>query len=275
MLKTFWKPVMTPSLRELQLAFAAGVLDDAPGVPSIIGALRPLRFEPARHLQVYRNNTFANLTDALRAIYPVIERLVGTGFFDYLADQYIRSHPPRSGNLHDFGGELAGFVAGFEPAQGLIYLPDIARLEWAWHRAFHAADAEPLDPARLAALTPEQHEQLHLKLHPSAHLLSSDYPISRIWEANQEGQDSEATISLDAGGERLLVIRRGLDVLIERLPRGDYPLLKGCREGASFEAACEQALAAEPGFDLTASLRWHIAQGTFTGFQTDPDRSGP
>lgn len=258
---------MTPSLRELQQAFAAGVLGDAPGV---LATLRPLRFEPARHLQVYRNNTFANLTDALRAIYPVIDRLVGAGFFDYLSDQYIRSHPPRSGNLHDFGEELGGFVADFEPAQALVYLPDVAKLEWSWHRAFHAADAEPLDPARLAALTPDQYGRLHLNLHPSAQLLASDYPILRIWEANQAGRDGEATINLDAGGERLLVIRRGLDVLIERLPPGDYRLLESCRQGASFETACEQALAADPGFDLTAALRWHIPRGTFSDFQIAP-----
>ncbi len=258
---------MTPSLRELQQAFAAGVLDNEPGV---LEALRPLRFEPARHLQVYRNNTFANLTDALRAVYPVIERLVGAGFFDYLADQYIRSHPPRSGNLHDFGLELAGFVAGFEPARALVYLPDVARLEWAWHRAFHAADAEPLDPARLAILTPEEYNRLRFSLHPSAQLIASDYPILRIWEANQQDQDSDATINLDAGDERLLVIRRRLEVLIERIPPGDYQLLEGCRRGASFEAACEQALAAEPGLDLAAVLRWHMIQGTFTGFQATP-----
>lgn len=261
---------MTPSLRELQQAFAAGVLDDESGMPGILEALRPLHFEPARHLQVYRNNTFANLTDALRAVYPVVERLVGTGFFDYLADRYIRSHPPRSGNLHDFGAELAGFVACFEPARALVYLPDVARLEWCWHRAFHAADAEPLDPARLAALAPDKHERLRFILHPSARLLASDYPILRIWEANQEGNNSDATINLDTGGERLLVIRRRLEVLIERLPPGDYQLLEGCQQGVSFEAACDRALAAEPDFDLTAALRWHIVQGTFTGLQTPP-----
>jgi hypothetical protein len=255
---------MTPSLRELQQAFAAGVLDDQAGV---LTALRPLRFEPARHLQVYRNNTFANLTDALRAVYPVVERLVGAGFFDYLADQFIRSHPPRSGNLHDFGAELAGFVAGFEPARALVYLPDVAQLEWSWHMAFHAADAEPLDPARLAAFAPDQYGRLHFRLHPSAQLLASNYPILRVWEANQDGHDNNATIDLDAGGERLLVIRRRLDVLIERLGPGDYQLLDGCRHGAPFEAACGQALAAEPGFDLAATLRGHITRGTFTDLQ--------
>jgi hypothetical protein len=248
---------MTLSLRELQQAFAAGVLDDESGV---LAALRPLRFEPARHLQVYRNNTFANLTDALVAVYPVVQRLVGAGFFGYLADRYIRSHPPRSGNLHDFGAGMAGFVAAFEPASALVYLP-------AWHEAFHAAEAGVPDPARLAALTPDQ----CLRLHPSARLLASNYPVLRIWEANQDEPEHDATIDLGAGGEWLLIIRRQLEVLIERLSPGDYRLLQASQRGVSLESACEQALAAEPGLDLAAALRRHLTRGTFTGFEPAAD----
>ena len=43
----------------------------------------------------------------------------------------------------------------FEPAQGLAYLADVARIEAAWTRAYHAEDAEPLGTARLAALVPD------------------------------------------------------------------------------------------------------------------------
>jgi hypothetical protein len=258
---------MPPSLPELQRAFAAGVLDDA---PAVLAHLRALRFEPARHLQVYRNNTFANLTDALGAVYPVLRRLVGAEFFDYLSDRFIRQHPPRSGNLHDFGAELAGFLAAFEPARTLLYLPDVASLEWAWHEGFHAADTEPLDPARFAALTPDQYGRLRFALHPSARLIASDYPILRIWESNQDGWDGEETIDLDSGGERLLVIRRRLEVLIERLGPGDYRLLDGCRQGESFETACQQALAADPDFDLPAALHWHVRQATLTDFALAP-----
>ena len=137
----------------------------------------------ARHLQVYRNNVFESLVGALKAVYPVVERLVGTGFFAYAADGYIRHHPPASGNLHDFGDSFAGFLAGFEPARALAYLPDVARLEWAWHRAFHAADRAPLALERLAAVPPERYGQVRFRLHPSAQFIASDYPLLRIWRS--------------------------------------------------------------------------------------------
>ena len=200
-----------PSLPELQRAFADGVLaDDA----AIVQHLRAGRFPAERHLQVYRNNVFESLTGAFKAVYPAVERLVGTGFFAYAVDGYIRRHPPASGNLHDFGEDFAGFLAGFEPARALAYLPDVARLEWAWHRAFHAADGGPLALAALAAVAPEHYGELRFRLHPSAQLLASDYPILRIWQVNQPDHAGDATVDLAEGGGRLLGVRRGRAVTV-------------------------------------------------------------
>ncbi|HLD13305.1 MAG TPA: DNA-binding domain-containing protein, partial [Burkholderiales bacterium] len=67
---------------ELQRAFAAGVFaEDVAVTRHILDG----RFPAARHLQVYRNNVFESLVGALKAVYPVVERLVGTGFFAYAA----------------------------------------------------------------------------------------------------------------------------------------------------------------------------------------------
>ncbi|MEK7711434.1 MAG: DNA-binding domain-containing protein, partial [Pseudomonadota bacterium] len=125
-------------LRDLQTDFAAAVFDER---PEMSARVRAGRFPAAQHLQVYRNNVVESLTGALCAVYPVVEKLVGDGFFRYAVHEYLRAHRPRSGNLHDFGDAFASFLSGFAPAAELPYLPDVARLEWAWHQAFHAADA--------------------------------------------------------------------------------------------------------------------------------------
>ena len=82
-------------------------------------------------IEVYRNNYRGNLHDALAGAYPVVEQLVGRDFFRRVTRKFIEQHPSISGNLHHYGAEMAGFVAAFEPAQGLAYLPDVAALEWA------------------------------------------------------------------------------------------------------------------------------------------------
>ena len=84
-------------------------------------------------IEVYRNNYRGNLHDTLAGAYPVIEQLVGKDFFRLLTRRFIGQHLSHSGNLHHYGAEMAGFVAAFEPAQELAYLPDVAALEAVSH----------------------------------------------------------------------------------------------------------------------------------------------
>lgn len=261
-------PFSWPSLHELQQAFAGAVLRDAEA--AVLPHVRPGAFPAARHLQIYRNNTFANLTDALAAIYPVVERLVGAQFFEHASDGYIRTHPPRSGNLHDFGGAFAEFLRAFAPAQSLMYLPDVAQLEWAWHQAFHAAEAHPFPVETLRSVPPGQYDALIFQLHPSVRLLQSDYPVLRIWQANQPDAPADAVVDLDQGGVQLLVIRRGLDVQIEALEPGEYTLLSAFARSLPLAAADATAVVEEPELDLMRALYKHIQSGVITGFTLKP-----
>jgi hypothetical protein len=255
------------ALRDLQAGFAAAVFEEDDG--RFAAEVRNGRFPGERLLQIYRHNSFANLTRALEAVYPVVARLVGDGFFRYAADRYIRQHPSTSGNLHDFGDRLAAFLEAFEPAATLPYLPDVARLEWAWHGAFHAAGQGTLSPEQLAAVPVTLQDRLIFALHPSTHLLVSDYPILAIWQANQPDAD-EQEIDLAAGGVRLLVLRRGLDVEFKTLGFGEYQLLRACADGRRFAAACAMALAAEPDLDLPGVLQQHVLLGTIASFRIEP-----
>ena len=53
----------------------------------------PPGLAPARRFSVHRNNLYASLVDALRARYPVIERLVGEEFFKGAASLFIEVSP--------------------------------------------------------------------------------------------------------------------------------------------------------------------------------------
>jgi hypothetical protein len=209
-------------LRELQERFAQAVLgrDDTVLGQHVLANGMTGGMTGARRLQVYRNNTLASLTEALAAVYPVVRRLVGEAFFGYTAREYILAHPSVSGNLHDFGGEFAAFLARFPGAAELVYLPDVARVEWAYHQVFHEADPPPLDLAALAGVSPEHYGALRFRLHPASRLLTSPYPVLRIWAVNQEGFEGDQTVDLAEGGVKLLVIRRGLEVMLEPLSEG-------------------------------------------------------
>ena len=131
-------------LRDTQLAIATSLLldDDA-----AVAQIRAGKLSAMRRLEIYRHNVYTNLRGALKDIYPVILAIVGEAFFHHAADQFVAAHPSRSGDLNQFGGEWAAFLGSYAHAAELAYLPDVARLEWAWHRAFHAGDATRFDPA--------------------------------------------------------------------------------------------------------------------------------
>ena len=253
-----------PTLPDLQREFAAAVFD--PGSERLPAEIRDGHFSGARLFQIYRNNVFISLTAALAAVYPVVQRLVGEGFFKYAADAFIRAHPPASGNLHDFGVGLAEFLATFPACAAHAYLPDVARLEWAYHAVFHAA-APKFDVAALADVSPERYSELRFGLSPAARLIASEYPLLALWRANQAGA-AETPIDLDAGGDRLLVFRRELEVEFKRLSVGEHALLAAWQRGATLHAASDAALEAEAEFDLTRCLQQHVALGTIANAPT-------
>lgn len=236
----FWSGNM-PSLRETQLDFAHRVFGTG-------GAVSPRE-------QIYRNNVFISLTGALADVYPAVKRLVGEPFFNQLARRYLRVHPSRSGNLHDFGGRLAELLRGLTEISNLPYLPDVAALEWALHEVFHAGDATASESNRLC-------EYSQVPVHPAVRLVASRYPVLTIWQANQA--EDPGLVDLDAGGDWLIVFRQELERQILRASAGELALLGALQSGMPLGKACEAAIAAEPGIDLGAAMGRFVTHGFFS-----------
>src|SRR5262245_41990171 len=138
-------------LPDLQRAMTERVLDRSPDPldSMLLDHIDGGGLAPEQRLQVYRNNCLISLTDALKATYPVLHRLVGDGFFRTAAIAFIKAHPPREPRLSTYGAAFAAFLAQYPPASGLVYLPDVAKLEWALNSALHAPDVPALSPAEL------------------------------------------------------------------------------------------------------------------------------
>lgn len=221
-------------------------------------------YSAAVAIEVYRNNYRGNLHDALAGAYPVIEQLVGQDFFRHITRRFIAQHPSRSGNLHHYGAEMQGFLAAFEPARELVYMADVAALEWSCHCAYFAEDAGMLDIGKLAQISPGQYADLVLDIHPSCHLVRSRYPVASIWHAHQPGTDGDFQIDLDSGGCNALVIRRDDVVMVTGLAAADADWLQGIQNGISLGEATAATLELYPDFDLLAVLQQLIAQGVLS-----------
>src|SRR5689334_4466449 len=232
--------------RSLQQAFARALADGDAAVPLGVVAT-PARFN------IHRNNIAASLTAVLAARYPVIRRLVGPSFFAATARAFIAVDPPRSPVLIEYGASFAGFLSRFEPASGHAYLADIARLEWARHRAYHAVDAAPADLGLIGRLDSGDLPGLRFTLHPSAAVIASAFPVLSIWRTNYFDVEVKE-VALEQGGQTVLVLRPRLEVLTTALPRGSDALIAALGERRSLGEAADAAMAKEPAFDLTAAL---------------------
>ncbi len=133
-----------------------------------------------------------------------------------MARVFVTAHPPRSPLLMTYGDDFPDFIAGFEPAAELPYLADVARLEAARTRAYHAADAEPVDPNLLRSIAPEALGGMRFVLHPSAEVVRSRHPIVTIWAMN--AGEAELGPIEDWRREDALVARPHLDVEVRALP---------------------------------------------------------
>jgi hypothetical protein len=240
------------ALRERQAHIREALL--GAGTPAALDGIAGDGLSPAARLAIYRHHVTTTLTDVLRSTYPVVCRLVDERFFAYAADRFISAHPPTSPCLFEYGEAFAGFLSSFEPCRHLVYLPDVARLEWAINAAEHADDAMDIDPRMLAEAQDDDLVGATLRFHPSVTLLSSPWPVDRIWRATQPDAEPEATVDLDAGGAYLEVRRRGDDVVLRTIERADYTFRRALHEGRSLGEAAEAALAVDAPFDLTCAL---------------------
>lgn len=216
-------------------------------------------------LGIYRGSVLGKLSRTLESIYPVCRRLVGDKFFAATATRYIRSYPSQSPDLGDYGEPFSLFLSSFEPAAALPYLPDVARLEWYWHRVFNDEDEPGLDLQALSAIPQEQWGELIFHLPRNGVFIESPYPIHRIWEVNQPDYEGEGQVSLDAGGVKIFLWRQGYDMRLELPNEDQWQLLRAFQLKLPFVVACERL----SGIDVAALLPQFVQQGWIAGFSLD------
>lgn len=240
-------------------AFAPALLDPARETPAVVTG--PNGKAAGRRYDVYRNNVTVSLIDALAAVYPAVQRITGAEFFRAMARFHVRSNPPTSPLLFEYGRDFPEFIETYEHAQDMPWLADVARIERAWLDAYHAADTAPLSPARLAAVTPDRLADLVFVPHRAARCLRSPYAAVTIFAANR---DDASVPRIDASTpEDALITRPEFEVTVHRLPPGGGVFAAGLISGRPLGEAAAAALEAASDFDIAANIAGLIEAGAF------------
>ncbi len=117
-----------------------------------------------RGLRAHSNTISRARHVALEETFPKLRERIGHEAFHQAAQRHLDQATV-------LGRPLDRIGQGFEDQLTDAPARDIARLEWAWLDAYHAADAEPLTPASIAGLSAEALIALHAARHPAAQII--------------------------------------------------------------------------------------------------------
>lgn len=220
--------------------------------------------EAERRFAVYRNNVAVGLSAALAQRFPVIHRLVGADYFAALAASFGASDRPRSPVMAEWGAGFAAYLAGFPPLAGWPWMADVARIEHARGVAFHAADAAPIRPERLARADPAT---LRLGLHPSVIVLPLHHAGVAVWAMNQPGVTPGP---VPAGLQIALILRDpSWSVPVMAISPADAAMIAALPNG-SLTAAAQAAQAVQHDHDPQPLLLHLMRSGSLTDTETAP-----
>lgn len=241
-----------------QTEFRSALLDPAQVRPQGLsdGAGRPA----GRRFDVYRNNVAVSLTEALETAFPVLRKLLGYKNFKVMSAVFLRKHPPSSPLMMFYGADMPAFLAGFEPTSKIGYLPDIARLEMALRKSYHASDHQAIDPLLLQSTPTDRLMASRIGLAPSLQLVRSPWPIHAIWRFNTEPGARKPSMA----AEDVVVLRSDMDPEPHLLPLGGGVFVEALLSGNPLGEALEATALATENFDLSAALALLIGAGAIT-----------
>jgi len=244
-----------------QSQFTRAMMDASQPVPD---GVSDAQNRPAgSRFNVYRNNIAVSLTEAMHAAFPVIAKLLGKENMDGLSGLYLRAHPPSSPLMMFYGAHFPDFLSGMEQLNHLGYLADVARLELALRRAYHAADASPIAADALAKLSPDALMQSQIILAPCVQVIPSAWPICDIWHFNTTKDAPKPK----AVAQDVLITRPEFDPIPQPLPAGGAAWISALMQGACFGDAHETVLNLTPEFDLGATLTLLLQGGAIINLE--------
>lgn len=224
----------------------------------------PSKVPLTEQLSIYRTHVVNTLSGVVEETFPMVNALVGEEFLHTMAMHFVMKNPPSEACLNHYGSDFSAFIATYEAAVKLPYLPDCARLDWAMNKAYYALKTMPLTTDDLSTIDPKRYEDVMFSISPNIQLVESDYPLHQIYEfcAEQSGKD----LSIDGMADYLMVARINHKSQIIKLSAAEHALLMQIQSGYSLGQGIEKSFAIDPQFDFNAFIQNMLALEAFDGF---------
>lgn len=227
-------------LHEFQKQFIRGLFNNSDSIFSCIDSTQEL--PSLTKLEIYRSSIIGALQKSLLESFPVCCKLVGKDFFIAIVNDYISATFSSSPDLGDYGNHFPEFIKYVGNTHIPPYLADVASLEWAWHKIFNAPNYLGLDLQKLQEESTKAGDYIVFFLPPQSCLLTSPYPIHRIWEMNQESGPEYETLVLKKNIQYYFFIwRHELETRIDEITYLEWQILSWIQSGHTIAEICQQA----------------------------------
>jgi len=246
----------------MQSEFATALLGSNDGLLPLL--TEPLSFDRGHRFDIYRNNVQQSLIESLEASFPVIRDLIGPQAFVTLATLFIRSSPPKSPYLVEYGDRFPDFLDIRAELSDYPFLAEVARLEYQLLRSTHAADGLAIND-QLVALThdPDRLFSSRFQFAAPIALMPLRYASASIWLAHQKSAPNLSSIEVNRS-EWLLISRPSFWAEIDLLDFNEFQFIAQLISGATIAKALDVVA---DGFDLTGCLHRLLIRQVLTGVE--------
>lgn len=211
-------------------------------------------------INLYRQSRIARIYKVLRSTYPVCEGLVGENYFKQLCFFHAKQDVSQDHDISLCGKNFPSFLA--QPSHNdLVYLPDVARFEWACFSVLYGSYMQPLDVAKLSEYSKESHPKLKFSLGATHVLFATKYPVFDIWRQHFKPEVEHLDIDLAIGGATMLIYRQGWTLKVDVLSELEAYFLGCFKSNFTFEHTWEKCESAFPRCNLTALFAKAVERG--------------
>lgn len=227
-------PPMTdaPQLRRDQTALKERIRLRREG-KSLEAVLHPQGGVPGgERMAVYAGAYLARMAEALKETFEAVARFAGEAAFIDLCEGYVEAYPSGEYNLSEIGHSFAAYAAKTSYAAKLPFIKDLASLEWAVSRAFHAPGREPARMERFAGWDDEHWSRARIRVQEGCSLLRSAWPVADLWNARKM-PEGRIDVAIEGRPQTVFVYRAGLDVRVRVVSAAEAAFLERVAAGDS------------------------------------------
>ncbi|HIC7358825.1 TPA: DNA-binding domain-containing protein [Legionella pneumophila] len=206
---------------------------------------------------IYRNTILQNLRHSLEITFPAIWKLVGKECADGLALRFIqdRNNLPTTNCLDDWGAKFPLFLKSNPTVSHLLYLKNIAEIEWLKHLSYCSRDYLAINPQKLQNHLNDRVEKLTLIFNPSVFLYSSPYYLKNIFTLIENPLETDS-IDFQQIPSYAVISRQKNQTMTHWITQDLFHFLCHIKAGASLGLAYENTLENNPDFDLLTALQF-------------------